>query len=137
MATPGLGSLGDIGFISVMGKDRVKIRNFRDFERVTADRYAASEIHLKKPREQFLGPGLDTISLIIVLDVSLGMNPRKEAEKLVGYSRDGKALTFEIGGKKLGTNKWVIKRLSQAWTRVDPQGDVHAAEVTLELGEYV
>ncbi|KAA8750089.1 phage tail protein [Paenibacillus sp. UASWS1643] len=136
MASPGLGSLGDIGFISVMSRNRVKVRTFKDFTRVTADRWTASDIHLKKPRQQYLGPGLDAISFIIVLDVSLGMNPRKEMDKLVGYSRDGKALTLEIGGKKLGVNKWVIKGLSQTWTHVDPKGDVLRGEISIDLEEY-
>ncbi|MEC0092507.1 phage tail protein [Paenibacillus macquariensis] len=131
--TLGLGSLGDIVFIST----HYKIRTFQGFHRSSADRWANNEIILQKPRSQFLGPGLDTIALTVVFDVKYGMNPRKEMDKLVKYSRDGKVLSLVIGGKGLGVNKWKITGIDQDWTTVDNKGNLLKASMSLSLEEYV
>lgn len=137
MALPGSGAIGDIGFISVFGTDRRKVRTFKDFVRTSADRWGSTEIVLQKPRKQFLGPGLDTVSFTIILDVNLGMNPRTEMEKLLSYSRDGKVLPLVIGGKPLGQGKWTITGLTQNWTNVDNKGNVLQASLDVSLEEYV
>jgi len=137
MAMPGLGSIGDIGFISVFGTDRRKVRTITDFQRSSADRWATSDLILQKPRKQFLGPGLDTVSFTIMLDVNLGMNPRVEMEKLLAYSRDGKVLPLVIGGKPLGVGKWSITGLTQNWTNIDNKGNLLQASLDISLEEYV
>jgi phage protein U len=137
MAMPGLGSLGDVGFIAVFGTDRRKVRTIQDFQRVSSDRWATSDLILQKPRKQFLGPGLDTVSFTIILDVNLGMNPRVEMEKLLAYSRDGKVLPLVIGGKPLGTGKWSISGLTQNWLHIDNKGYLIKAAHDISLEEYV
>ncbi|MNW36145.1 Phage P2 GpU [compost metagenome] len=137
MALPSMGAIGDIGFISYFGPERKKVRTFKDFVRTSADRWGSTEIILQKPRKQFLGPGLDTVSFTIVLDANLGMNPRPEMEKLLVYSRDGKVLSVVIGGKPLGQGKWSISGLTQNWTNVDNKGNVLQASLDVSLEEYV
>lgn len=132
MAT-GLGSLGDIVFIVT----HQKIRTFTDFRRNNNDRWGANEIINNKPRSQFLGPGLDTIDLTVRVDASYGLNPRKEVDKLVEYSRKGKVMPFIIGNKGLGVKHWKITSLTQEWTNVDSKGQLITAIYNLTLEEYV
>ncbi|SMF88140.1 hypothetical protein SAMN05661091_4135 [Paenibacillus uliginis N3/975] len=132
----GLGALGDIVFISSF-KTPIKVRTFQDFQRDSSARWGTNEIHLQKPRSQFLGPGLDTITFTMSFDVSLGMNPRKEMEKLLKYERDGKVLLLQIGGKALGQGKWKIMSLGQSWERIDRDGNLLKSSLSVTLEEYV
>lgn len=132
----GLGALGDVVFISSF-KTPIKVRTFRDFQRDSSARWGTNEIHLQKPRSQFMGPGLDTISFTMQFDARLGMNPRKEAEKLLDYQREGKVLLLQIGGKPLGQGKWKIMNLSQSWEDIDREGNLLKAGLSVTLEEYV
>ncbi|CAM3300701.1 MULTISPECIES: phage tail protein [Paenibacillus] len=132
----GLGALGDVVFISSF-RTPIKVRTFRDFQRDSSARWGTNEIHLQKPRSQFMGPGLDTISFTMQFDARLGMNPRKEAEKLLDYQREGKVLLLQIGGKPLGQGKWKIMNLSQSWEDIDREGNLLKAGLSVTLEEYV
>ena len=132
----GLGALGDVVFISSF-KTPIKVRTFRDFQRDSSARWGSNDIHMQKPRSQYLGPGLDTISFNMTLDARLGMNPRKEMEKLLGYQRDGKVMLLQIGGKALGQGKWKIMSLTQSWGDIDREGNLLKAELAVTLEEYV
>ncbi|MEC0234081.1 phage tail protein [Paenibacillus kribbensis] len=129
----GLATLGDIVFIVT----HYKIRTFTDFTRTNNDRWAANEIIGKKPRSQFLGPGLDTIDLTVRVDASYGMNPRKEVDKLVDYSRKGKVMPFVLGNKGLGVKWWKIKSMTQNFNNIDNKGRLVSATYSLTLEEYV
>ena len=73
----------------------------------------------------------------MTFDVALGMNPRKEMDKLLEYSRTGKVMPLQIGGKALGTGKWKITGLVQEWTSVDGKGRLLRAKLQVTLEEYV
>lgn len=132
----GLGALGDVVFISSF-KTPIKVRTFRDFQRDSSARWGSNEIHLQKPRSQFMGPGLDTTSFTMQFDARLGMNPRKEMERLLDYQREGKVLTLQIGGKPLGQGKWKIMNLTQSWESIDREGNLLKAGLSVTLEEYV
>lgn len=113
------------------------IRTFNDLTRSSAGRWANHEVIGKKPLSQFLGPGLDTVSFTMRLDVRYGINPRKELDALVELERAGKAMPLIIGGKALGVGLWKITSLEQNWSSVDNRGNVLAATVNIALEEYV
>lgn len=128
-----IGALGDIVFI--VSDDT--LRTFMDFERNTESRWAAHDIHLAKPKSEYLGPGLDTISFSMRFDVTYGINPRKEMNALLELARSGKAVPLVIGGQGLGVNLWKVKSLRQKWIHVDNRGNVLVGEVEVVLEEYV
>lgn len=128
-----IGSFGDIIFeVSLK-----KIRTIDDFSRSEAGRWATHEIIDQKPKSEFLGPGLGTISFKMRFDVRYGMNPKVEMDKLLIKCRSGVAETLIVGGMALGVDKWVIKSVTQDWLHFDGAGRciVGVADVTLE--EYV
>lgn len=128
-----IGSLGSIVFS--VGPDA--IRTFNDFTRSSAGRWANHEVLGKKPLSQFIGPGLDTVSFTVRLDVRYGINPRKELDALVELERAGKAMPLIIGGKGVGVNKFKITSLEQTWTDIDNKGNLLRADITVNLEEYV
>ncbi|MNC05267.1 phage tail protein [Paenibacillus sp. FSL R5-0636] len=133
MAMSKLGNLGPIVFVV----SPEAIRTFQEFTRASAGRWAKHEIIGQKPKTQFLGPGLDTISFTMWFDARYGLNPRKELDKLTEIDRAGKALPLIVGKKGVGTGLWVITGLSQAWTKVDNVGNIIRATVNVSLEEYV
>lgn len=95
MAMSKIGNLGPIVFVV----SPEAIRTFQEFTRASAGRWAKHEIIGQKPKTQFLGPGLDTISFTMWFDARYGLNPRKELDKLTEIDRAGKALPLIVGKK--------------------------------------
>ncbi|MDF9845528.1 MULTISPECIES: phage tail protein [unclassified Paenibacillus] len=133
MAMSKIGSLGTVVFVV----SPEATRTFQDFSRNVASRYAKHEILGQKPKTQWLGPGLDTISFTMWLDARHGLNPRKELDRLIELERAGKALPLIVGKKGIGTGLWIITGLSQVWKRIDNSGNVLFATVNVSLEEYV
>lgn len=128
-----IGALGDIVFIATAET----IRTFSDFNRSSASRWAAHEVLGKKPKSQWIGPGLDTISFTMRFDVRYGINPRKELDRLTDLERSGKAMPLTIGGKGVGVALWVIKSLDQSWDTIDSRGNILTGTANISLEEYV
>ncbi len=128
-----IGSYGDIAFV-VTPK---VIRSFNEFVRTLSTRWGDHEVMLRKPKSQFLGPGLDTVTFSMYFAAWHGTKPRKEMDKLVEWMRKGKAGYLTIGGKKIGVGRWVITDMTQNWTFIDSKGNVLAGTVNLTLKEYV
>nr|WP_249529740.1 phage tail protein [Paenibacillus brevis] len=112
------------------------IRTFTEFTRTSASRWANHEVLGKKPVSQFIGPGLDTVSFTMHLDVRYGINPRKELDALVELERSGKAMPLIIGGKGIGVSKFKITSLEQSWTEIDNRGNLLKASASITLEEY-
>lgn len=128
-----IGALGSIVFkVSVN-----QVHTFQDFKRTSSGRWAKHEIHGQKPKEEFLGPDLDSISFKMELKRSLGNNPRYDMEKLMILTRTGEALPLVIGGDAMGFYRWVVKDVEQEWENIDPKGNVLSATVSITLDEYI
>lgn len=128
-----IGSFGDVVF--EVSHDRV--RTFDEFQRTTADRWEKHEIIGEKPKSEFTGPGLDTITFTMFFSVNHGVNPRGEMEKILTMSRDGEVADLTIGGKGLGVRLWKITNLVQRWKNIDNEGRILNATLEVSLEEYV
>lgn len=128
-----LGSLGDIVF--TVSED--KIYTLDQFTRSASSRWAQHDRIGQKPKKEFIGPGVDTVSFSIRVSAAVGLNPRRELDKLTALERAGKAMKLMLGGKGIGVGLWVITSLSQDWEVIDNEGNVLEAEVKLTLEEYV
>lgn len=128
-----IGSLGPIVFVA----NAKTIRTFEDFNRRSSSRWAKHDVIGSKPKSQFIGPGLDSISFTMRFDVSYGIKPRKELDALVGLERAGKAMALTIGGKGVGIGLWIITSLDQTWDVIDNKGNVLIGNANISLEEYV
>lgn len=128
-----IGALGDILF-KVSIND---VNTFQDFTRSSSGRWAYHEVHMQKPKGEFLGPDLDTITFKMQLQSMLGRHPRYDMEKLMQYTRDGKPLLLVIGGDAMGYYRWIVESVEQLYKDVDNKGNVISAELTVTLKEYV
>ncbi len=128
-----IGALGDILF-KVSYKN---INTFQDLVRSSSGRWAYHEVHMQKPRSEFLGPNLDTITFLMQFESSLGRNPRYDMEKLMKLTRTGEALPLVIGGDALGYYRWTVEATEQTYKQVDKNGKVISGAITVTLKEYV
>lgn len=128
-----IGAFGKIAFIATPEI----LRTFSDFTRNSAGRWGKHDRVGTQPLQQFIGPGLDTISFTMRFDVFYGLNPRKEVDELVRLERSGKAQALTIGGLPVGVNLWIITSMQQTWDVIDNFGNVLVGTARITLEEYV
>ena len=129
-----IGNLGKLITFSVSSK---KILTFSTMNKTVKGRWTTHTLVSKKPRPEFLGADRQQTTIEILLDASLGVNPRKTIEKIEKAVEKGTPLTFVIGGKKIGNNQWVIESASETWDVVMLDGVLVKAKVNLTLAEYL
>lgn len=126
-----IGTLGDITF--TVSADT--IRTFTNLTRSNTARYAQHDVIGQKPVLEFLGPGLDTITLPVRLDISYGLNPQAEINAMREAMKTGTRSAFIVGGKFLGD--FVIESVSDTWETTSNRGNLIKASVSLSLKESV
>jgi phage protein U len=114
-----------------------KVFTFNNLKREVSASWNTMERIGQKPISEFSGPNLQTISLDITLDASLGVRPRQLLEILERMTESGQANELVIGRKMVGKNKWVITKCSQAWDVILRGGELYRANVSLSLQEYL
>jgi phage protein U len=128
--------IGAFGKIFFKSSDK-RILTFNGLTREIAGRFETHEVIGKKPKTEFIGPGLDTISFTINLNASLGVRPRREMDKWEAMASKGSAEILVIGGKPVGTDKWVVKSVSQAWDTIFIKGELYSGKIDVTLEEYI
>lgn len=126
-----LATLGDIVFEA----SAELIRTFSDAVHKTSARWTAHEVIGAKPVQEYIGPGLRTLGILIRLDAGLGLVPETEAAALRAAVEDGEVLSLVLGGEPRGD--WVATEMREAWRQVTASGVVRVIDVDLSLEEYV
>lgn len=123
---------GDIRF-SVSGRKQL---SFRDMKRTSSARWASHNIIGKRPKTEFLGPGMDEVTLEIVLSAEMGVRPRSEMAKFRSACKKGEVHYLYINGKKVCRNKMAITAVSESWDEIWSQGELARAAVAVTFSEY-
>ena len=89
----------------------------------------------KKANTEFLGPGLGSFSLSIVVDAKLGYKPHTVMKKLNSFCREGKHDTLVIGKHKIGY-EWKIDSVSNAYKKIWRNGQLTRCQIDLSISEY-
>ena len=105
--------------------------------RTVASRAVTHEAIGGKPRTEFLGPGLQTVQIDILLRADLGAKPRATLEQLERMVEGGEVNKLVIGGRPVGQNKFRVTGTSETWNTVYRGGELFSASVTLDLEEYL
>lgn len=128
-----IGSFGDI----IFSVSRQTAKTLKDLTRAEGGRYANHDIHLKKPKPEFLGPNLSKLSFKMDFDANLGVNPRKETDNLIRLQRDGHYSLFILGGRRVGMGYFTLQSVSVDYKTIDNLGNVLSATADVTLEEYV
>lgn len=129
------GRIGNIGKTVLFRTSSKKILTFSKMGYTVKGRWASRPRFRGKPRKQFLGPDIETISLTVELNALHGVKPRKTARAIERLIRSGKPQTVVIGSLKIG--RYVITEMSEAWERVMDKGEVVKIICDLTLEEYL
>ena len=111
------------------------VRTFSDLRQRNGARYAEHEVIGKKPKLEFVGPGLEEISFKVQLMRELGVDPDKELKVLQEMRDKGEAALLIFGETKIG--KFGITELS---SEEGPRSNTGAAtwiDVELSIKEYI
>lgn len=130
-------AIGNLGATITFEVSDKKVLTFNNLSRTVKGRWATHNIILSKPKSEFLGSDLEGLTFKIFLSAMHGVKPRTTLETIEKAVRKGTALDFIVGGKKVGSNKWVITNVSETWDCVLSKGELASANVTLTLQEYV
>lgn len=130
-----MGRIGSFAGVSFEVSTK-KVSTFDDLSRGGSARWSAHDIATKKPMPEFLGPGLETLSLKIRFSAFLGVNPESELNKLISFRDQGKYSKFVIGTKAISSGYWYIDSLTVDYRLIDGKGRIHAIDVSLNLTEY-
>ncbi len=128
-----IGLLGDIRF---RVSDR-KVITMNRLKREMGATWNTMDRIGQKPLVEYGGPNLQTLSMEIVLDASLGIKPRNMLRTLERMAEGREAYEMVLGRKLVGKNKWVVTRCSAAYDVILREGEIYKATVELNLQEYI
>jgi hypothetical protein len=124
------------------GKDLVfyvssdKVLTFKKLNREVSSRWASHIPTFGKPKREFLGADLETVTLDITLNAFLGVNITKTIKKLESALKIGRANYIVIGGKRIANYKFNLIKISEAYNVVYRDGFISEAYISLTFMEY-
>lgn len=129
-------AIGNFGRLITFEASDKKLLTFGDLKRSDEARWKDHDRIGKKPRSQFLGAGLDKITMTIKLDARHGVKPRKTMDAIRKHRDAGTPEYLVIKGAKICANRLVIVKTSETWAEVWNKGELVRAEMEIELKEY-
>lgn len=132
-----MATIGNLGELITFEVSSDKILTFDKLTRTVKGRWSTHSIIGKKPKSEFVGADLQNGSLNIKLNATHGVKPRKTLKAIEKAVEEGTVMPLVIGGKKVGSNSWVITQSSETWDCIFSKGELITASVSLTLQEYV
>lgn len=112
------------------------VRTFDDYNRSGSGRWAKHEIIAQKPVMEFIGPDTEKISFSMLLRSDMGITPNTELNNLRKMRDKGKVFSLVIGGRKIGTNSWVVESIGETVNFWGKLGGILSVKVDITLAEY-
>ncbi|PKM72859.1 MAG: hypothetical protein CVU91_07475 [Firmicutes bacterium HGW-Firmicutes-16] len=130
-------AIGTFGTSIVFEVTDEKVMNFTDLNRTVTGNWAAHAVIGQKPKSEFLGAALQTLSFSIVLNAALGVRPRAVLDAIAEMVEAGTAEYFVVGSAPVGKNPWKITSVSETWDTILNKGELMKATLGLSLEEYI
>lgn len=128
--------IGTLGTDLVFETSDNYVLTFDGMTRDLSSRWATHETPGVKPRAEFLGPGLQTVSLPITLSSNLGVKPRQMLERVEQMVETGDTEYLILGYRPVGKNRFRVTASSETWDVIYNRGELARAKLTLTLEEY-
>ncbi len=113
------------------------VMTFKNMKREISGNWGRMDRIGQKPLPYFQGPSLQSITMEIILDASLGIRPRRMLQRIENMVENGQAEVLVVGRQRVGKNRWVILKSSEAWDIVLQKGELYRATVSLTFQEYM
>lgn len=130
-----MAKIGNWGNIIKFHTSDNRILTFDGFKRKASARIKKHNIINGRPKIEFLGPDLQSISFTIELNALLGVEPRRIENKLLRKLRTGRVAPLVIGGKKI-CSKVMLTGMSDAYNIILRKGEVLSMTIDVTMTEY-
>ena len=111
------------------------ILTFTDFKRKASVRTNKHNMINGKPKLEFLGSDLQTVTFRMELNALLGVRPRKVEDKIIRKMNAGYVAPLVIGGKKI-LSKAMVTNVSSAYNIVLRRGEILSMVIDVTMMEY-
>ena len=128
-----MAKIGNWGSYLKFSTNDNRILTFTDFRRKISARTAKHSIIGTKPRLEYLGKDLESITFTIELNAMLGVKPYKEEQRLI--RKVGYVAPLVIGGKKI-CSKAMLTGLSDAYGIILKRGEIFSMKIDVNMTEY-
>ena len=129
--------IGNLGSLITFEVSSDKVLTFNNMTRSVKGKWTTHDNIGSKPKAEFLGADLQSISLSVMLSAEHGVRPRDTLENIAQAVESGEHFPFVLGGRTVGKNDWVITSTSEAYETIICNGLLAKAKVILSLQEYV
>ena len=125
-----------------LGELRFEISDlvFQGLERNFQYRWEAQNRLGRRPAQQFMGPGEETISLegVIYPNHPMFSKPMASLNKIRSQSMTGQPFRFgaNVGGQGRNLGRWVVKSIRDKQSYFNQQSSPGKVEFTIEMVEY-
>lgn len=128
--------IGTFGNKIIFTVSSLAVFTFKDLKHNVKSRWTMHDVLGGKPRAEFLGPDVQTVSFTIHLSRALNVPPHLVMEYIREMTENGKAEYLVVGGWPVANEPLRIVSSSEAWNTVYKWGILAEADVDLELEEY-
>ena len=128
--------IGNWGIYLIFQVGLEKAFTFTNAKRQIGSRYAEHSLIGNVPRLEWLGPQITQITMEIFLSVDQGVYVQNAIKTIERAVRTGVANDLWIGGKRIGTNKFIIESVNEDWLRHFYDGQLTHARNSLTFREY-
>jgi len=128
-----MAKIGNWGSYLKFSTNDNRILTFTNFRRKISARTAKHSIIGTKPRLEYLGKDLESITFTIELNAMLGVKPYKEEQRLI--RKVGYVAPLVIGGKKI-CSKAMLTGLSDAYGIILKRGEIFSMKIDVTMTEY-
>ena len=129
-----MGLIGNFGSRIVFETSDRRILTFSGMSKKVSGKHSVIG---QKDRPEFTGPGNQSVSFKILLDVSMGIRPREVMDSIEAAVEAGEVEYLVIGGRPIGDNKFYISSVSEAMGVVLGGGEIARASLNISMEEYV
>ncbi len=89
----------------------------------------------KKPKLEFTGPDLETVTFTIELNALLCRKPRAVEEQLLKRAQNGQYYPLVIGGTRI-LKQAIITKMSSGYDIVLKKGEIYSMKIDVTMMEY-
>lgn len=132
-----MAEIGYYGETIIFETSDQRILTFNDFSRGVSARWEEHAVIGQKPRGEFVGPELQTVTFTIKLNAALGVVPKDEIQKWIEKVESGTADYLVIGGEPLGDDRWKVDSVSEARNCTWNDGKLYSATLEVTMKEYI
>lgn len=113
------------------------ILTFNDMQITSTLETEAQENTGKKASTYIKGPGLNTFSLKVPLDYSLGVRPLEQINQWFKIKDEATAYPFLLKGAPFLNTKWLLVEVKATDLNIDSVGNMLSATLALTFNEFV